>query len=181
MVEANGTHIAIGFLAARWWWSEFEMPHTAALPLHHTGAHLLVLVQYSCPRRLQDNSCTASPFQQLRLWRHKRTRRRDCCDNLTGTAIEHCSTMATATGRETRSSVRKRASDTDRGTKKPRIEGKTDYTRWRLKDDDSRHTWHYLEDDEEMKKWPQSTAEKYYLNMPLVRGGAPSPRRADSS
>lgn len=77
--------------------------------------------------------------------------------------------MATATGRETRSSARKRASDSDRGTKKPRIEGKTDYARWRLRDDDSRHTWHYLTDDKELEKWPQSTAEKYYLNLPLVR------------
>lgn len=77
--------------------------------------------------------------------------------------------MATATGRETRSSARKRTSDTDRDTKKAVIEGKTDYTRWRLKDNDSRHTWHYLTEDSEIEKWPQSNAEKYYLNLPLVR------------
>ncbi|OAQ95782.1 hypothetical protein LLEC1_04980 [Akanthomyces lecanii] len=45
--------------------------------------------------------------------------------------------MATATGRETRASARKRTSDSDRGTKRPKIEGKTDYARWRLKDDDT--------------------------------------------
>lgn len=77
--------------------------------------------------------------------------------------------MTTATGRGTRTSARKRTSDSERDTKKPEIEGKTDYARWRLKDDDSRHTWHYLVDDDEVKKWPQSTAEKYYMNLPLVR------------
>jgi lanosterol synthase len=45
---------------------------------------------------------------------------------------------------------------------------RTDYTRWRLQDNDSRHTWHYLSDDDAAKNWPQSTAEKYYLNLPTV-------------
>lgn len=82
-------------------------------------------------------------------------------------------TMATATGRETRSATsRKRANDGDQASpKKPRIEGKTDHSRWRLKDDDSRHTWHYLTEDKAVKDWPQSYAEKYFLNLPLVRCG----------
>lgn len=67
---------------------------------------------------------------------------------------------------------RKRPADEDSITlpypKVPRIEAKTDATRWRLKDDESRHTWHYLEDDDEAKEWPQSYADKYYLNLPLV-------------
>jgi hypothetical protein len=46
--------------------------------------------------------------------------------------------------------------------------GTTDHTRWRLKDDDSRHTWHYLPDEEACKDWPQSYAEKSYLDLPLV-------------
>lgn len=75
--------------------------------------------------------------------------------------------MATATGRETRS-ARNRAGNNNGSTEKPKIEGKTDHTRWRLKDDDSRHTWHYLTEDSELEKWPQSNAEKYYLNLPLV-------------
>ncbi|KAM0559910.1 hypothetical protein ACHAPJ_003860 [Fusarium lateritium] len=45
--------------------------------------------------------------------------------------------------------------------------GTTDYTRWRLRDDDSRHTWHYLQDDESSQEWPQSYADKYYLDLPL--------------
>lgn len=47
--------------------------------------------------------------------------------------------------------------------------GKTDPKRWRMLDVDGRQTWHYLETDEQMKEWPQSFADKYYLDMrPLV-------------
>jgi lanosterol synthase len=46
--------------------------------------------------------------------------------------------------------------------------GKTDYTRWRLLDEAGRQTWHYLATDEEVKKWPQSIADKYHLGMPTV-------------
>lgn len=79
--------------------------------------------------------------------------------------------MATATGRDsaTAGTSRKRGSDSnDSFPKKPRIEEKTDHYRWRLKDDDSRHTWHYVTDELEAQEWPQSYAEKYYLNLPLV-------------
>lgn len=44
---------------------------------------------------------------------------------------------------------------------------KTDYTRWRMLDEDGKHTWHYL-DDEAVAKWPQTPADKYYLGLPLV-------------
>ncbi|KAJ3548651.1 hypothetical protein NM208_g896 [Fusarium decemcellulare] len=47
------------------------------------------------------------------------------------------------------------------------MHGKTDYSRWRLKDDDSRHTWHYLPDEESARDWPQSHADKYYMKLPL--------------
>lgn len=80
--------------------------------------------------------------------------------------------MTKATGRDTTTTTksRKRASDADESfPKKPRLEKTTDHTRWRIKDDDSNHTWHYLEDDEAAKAWPQSYAEKYFLNLPLVR------------
>lgn len=49
---------------------------------------------------------------------------------------------------------------------------KTDYSRWRLRDDRGRQTWHYLEEDEQVKKWPQSVADKYHLGMPTVRSQA---------
>lgn len=44
---------------------------------------------------------------------------------------------------------------------------KTDYTRWRLKDDRGKQTWHYIDHDEEAE-WPQSTADKYHLGLPTV-------------
>lgn len=52
--------------------------------------------------------------------------------------------------------------------KRPRLQERTDYTRWRMRDDESRHTWHYLEDDTAAKEWPQTFADKYYLGLPLV-------------
>src|SRR5690242_20302123 len=45
----------------------------------------------------------------------------------------------------------------------------TDHTRWRMRNDDGRQTWHYLEDDEAAKEWPLSNADKWYLGLPLVR------------
>lgn len=55
-----------------------------------------------------------------------------------------------------------------RESKRPRIEDRTDFSRWRMRDDESRHTWHYLEDDDAAKQWPQTYADKYYLGLPLV-------------
>jgi lanosterol synthase len=46
---------------------------------------------------------------------------------------------------------------------------KTDHTRWRLRDVRGCQTWHYLETDEEVKAWPQSKADKYFLNLGTVR------------
>jgi lanosterol synthase len=45
---------------------------------------------------------------------------------------------------------------------------KTDYSRWRMLDEDGKHTWHYLDDDGVARKWPQTLADKYYLGLPLV-------------
>lgn len=47
-------------------------------------------------------------------------------------------------------------------------EAGTDHTRWRMKDDRGTQTWHYLESDEEVKAWPQSRADKWYLGMETV-------------
>jgi lanosterol synthase len=47
-------------------------------------------------------------------------------------------------------------------------EAETDRTRWRMKDDRGTQTWHYLESDEEVKAWPQSTPDKWYLGMDTV-------------
>ena len=44
----------------------------------------------------------------------------------------------------------------------------TDIQRWRLLDERGRQTWHYLETDGEVKKWPQSVADRYFLGLPLV-------------
>ena len=46
---------------------------------------------------------------------------------------------------------------------------KTDYTRWRLRDDRGCQTWHYLQSEEEVKEWPQSAADRYFLGMETVR------------
>lgn len=45
---------------------------------------------------------------------------------------------------------------------------KTDYTRWRLKNERGCQTWHYLQSDEQIKAWPQTTADKWYLGMDTV-------------
>lgn len=44
----------------------------------------------------------------------------------------------------------------------------TDIRRWRLLDEAGRQTWHYLGSDEELAAWPQSIADKYFLNLPTV-------------
>lgn len=46
-------------------------------------------------------------------------------------------------------------------------EESTDIQRWRLLDEAGRQTWHYLETDQEVKAWPQSTADRYHLGLPL--------------
>lgn len=46
---------------------------------------------------------------------------------------------------------------------------RTDYSRWRLHDNDGRLTWRYLENDEEVKEWPQTFYDKYNLGLPTVR------------
>ena len=58
--------------------------------------------------------------------------------------------------------------------KKRRLADATDKTRWRMRNDCSRHTWHYLEDDEEAKEWPQTYADKWYLGLPLVSRSTPA-------
>jgi lanosterol synthase len=52
--------------------------------------------------------------------------------------------------------------------KRTKLPARTDYSRWRLLDERGRQTWHYLENDEKAKAWPQSLADKYFLNLPLV-------------
>lgn len=54
-------------------------------------------------------------------------------------------------------------------SKRQKVAEPVDKTRWRLNSDDGRHTWHYLDDDKAVKEWPQSYAEKWYLDLPLVR------------
>ncbi|RVD80476.1 uncharacterized protein DFL_008373 [Arthrobotrys flagrans] len=51
----------------------------------------------------------------------------------------------------------------------------TDYSRWRLKDDHGRQTWHYLS-EAEAKKWKQSTADKYFLGLNTEQPDLPPPK-----
>lgn len=66
------------------------------------------------------------------------------------------------------------ASGTVKAASNAAVDPKTDHTRWRLRNDDGRQTWHYLEFDEELKAWPMSAADKYYLGMDTVSGGSAS-------
>jgi lanosterol synthase len=43
----------------------------------------------------------------------------------------------------------------------------TDRTRWRLRVDQGKQTWHYLS-EEEIKANPQTNTDKYWLNLKLV-------------
>ncbi|MCJ1303187.1 Lanosterol synthase (Oxidosqualene--lanosterol cyclase), partial [Hypocenomyce scalaris] len=47
------------------------------------------------------------------------------------------------------------------------IDRSTDFRRWRLLDERGRQTWHYLETDDEIERWPQSVADKHFLGLPL--------------
>lgn len=53
-------------------------------------------------------------------------------------------------------------------TKGHRHNVKTDYTKWRLRDERGAQTWHYLT-NEQAKDWPQTAADKYHLGLPTVR------------
>ncbi|KAG9296972.1 hypothetical protein G9A89_001810 [Geosiphon pyriformis] len=53
---------------------------------------------------------------------------------------------------------------------------KTDLTRWRLKVQNGRQTWHYLEDENELKDWPQTTYDKYWLGLPFESKIHPLPK-----
>jgi hypothetical protein len=57
------------------------------------------------------------------------------------------------------------------GTAQPGLarEERTDYSRWRLLDEQGRQTWHYLTTDEEIQAWPQTVADKFHLGLPTVR------------
>lgn len=68
--------------------------------------------------------------------------------------------------------ARKRVADSiaeQEWPKRPRILEQTDKAKWRLNDNDGRHTWVYLEDDAAAaEKWPQTYADKYFLGLPTV-------------
>ena len=65
------------------------------------------------------------------------------------------------------------ANGSTNGTIKPiedyDAELKTDHARWRMKNVDGRQTWHYLESDEQLKAWPMTAADRYYLGQDTVR------------
>lgn len=60
------------------------------------------------------------------------------------------------------------SSTTTQSAKRPKLQERTDYSRWRLLDERGRQTWHYLENDEDAAEWPQTTADKYFLGLPTV-------------
>ncbi|KAJ9088502.1 Lanosterol synthase (Oxidosqualene--lanosterol cyclase) [Entomophthora muscae] len=54
----------------------------------------------------------------------------------------------------------------------------TDLTRWRLKVDDGRQVWHYLETDSELEAWPQTNADKYFIGLPFEKPKFERPKTA---
>ncbi|KAL6722334.1 Lanosterol synthase (Oxidosqualene--lanosterol cyclase) [Lecanora helva] len=52
----------------------------------------------------------------------------------------------------------------------------TDINRWRLRDVHGEQTWHYLETDEQVRAWPQSTADRYHLGLSVNLPTLPSPK-----
>ncbi|RHZ69532.1 hypothetical protein Glove_283g113 [Diversispora epigaea] len=44
---------------------------------------------------------------------------------------------------------------------------RTDLEKWRLKVENGRQMWYYLENEDEIKNWPQSIVEKYWLGLPF--------------
>jgi len=56
------------------------------------------------------------------------------------------------------------------------LSSRTDRTRWRLIGDKGEQRWTYLQTQEEIKAWPQSTADKYHLGMPLHLPDLPVPQ-----
>lgn len=83
-------------------------------------------------------------------------------------SITQSATMAEANGTHKRGAKEKSAPN-GAVAKSATRDVKTDYTRWRLKDDRGCQTWHYLETDKEMEAWPQSPADKFHLGMDLVK------------
>ncbi|KAL2754855.1 hypothetical protein ACRALDRAFT_1051357 [Sodiomyces alcalophilus JCM 7366] len=84
-----------------------------------------------------------------------------------------------AESRESTALSRKRVADAiaqQEWPKRPKVEDKMDVSRWRMDDQDGRHRWIYLEDEEAAKKWPQSYADKYYLGLPLDLPDLPAPK-----
>ncbi|KAL6706356.1 Lanosterol synthase erg7A [Coniothyrium glycines] len=74
-------------------------------------------------------------------------------------------TNGTMNGASKRGAKQQVLNGTSGGDKGSKGDTKTDYTRWRLRDDRGCQTWHYLGSDEEVKAWPQSTADKYFLGL----------------
>ncbi|RIB00665.1 lanosterol synthase [Gigaspora rosea] len=54
----------------------------------------------------------------------------------------------------------------------------TDLNRWRLKVEHGRQTWHYLENDDEIKNWPQSIVDKYWIGLPFQSKTFEKPKTA---
>lgn len=45
----------------------------------------------------------------------------------------------------------------------------TDYARWRLHGEEGAHIWDYLTSEADVEAWPQTTGDKYWLGLPVVR------------
>lgn len=83
-------------------------------------------------------------------------------------ASERDTTIGSTTSAETLLSGPLANDGKTNGSNAPQKDKRTDFTRWRMLDEDGRQTWHYLEDDKEAEAWPQTFADKYFLGLPTV-------------
>ena len=76
--------------------------------------------------------------------------------------------QGTVTDSDTDAGSKATSNGNEQPAKRQRLLERTDPLRWRLRDVAGCQTWHYLDDDAEVDKWPQSLADKYFLELPLV-------------
>lgn len=112
------------------------------------------------------------PLNQIFLW--QLVQFVSCCKRELGLSKTGHSQVASPTMSVRRRGEAKQTNGSANGTVKDAsnaiVDPKTDHARWRLRNDDGRQTWHYLDSDEELKSWPMSAADKYYLGMDTVSG-----------
>lgn len=74
--------------------------------------------------------------------------------------------QSTTSGRKQAGQEESKASNIQRIEHAP--DEQTYSSRWRLRDDRGRQTWHYLTSDAAVEKWRQTVADKYFVGLETV-------------